>query len=372
MKILFTIAILLSAVKAMACMCSPLPEFKTTEDLKIYDFIALVDIKELAPMANFGLRADGDIKINVIELVKGKATNLAVDPSFNSSCALSFKEAEQWLFFGVLRNNRIEVSMCTYTMRYRQVSGLREWWHFNGLKELDVLRSIFNTKVLTGNRAKVLYPNGKVEIEQSFKNGKLNGLRKIYMPDGNLYITEQFKNGKRVGERKSFFASGQLSQETVYKDDWIFKNIRYQFVNDGKPKESGMHDIELIVNPEKYPDEIRRWTDSLRSVATSIAFEQVFANDGRSYSINQYFPNKKIAGQISLDWNKQIYESTGFNEEGKVVIHTIRDKNADQEKEQETRPDGTLRELNNKCHLCRIYFDASRLPEATPEKIIIQ
>jgi antitoxin component YwqK of YwqJK toxin-antitoxin module len=374
MKILITVALLLNVIEAIACVCSPLPDFKNKEDLKSYDFIALVDIKDLAPAYRLS-RKNGDIKMNVIELLKGTASSLAVDPAFNSSCALPLKKGEQWLFFGYNRNGKTEVESCTYTMRYRDTTGKREWWFSSGIKQLDLLRKIYN-KPATEIKNKTFYPDGKLEIEQSFKNSSLDGLRKIYYPNGKLYIIEKFKNGKHVDYRKSYSISGQLLSDVVYNNDLI-KQVKYYhdstYVTQQLLFEADYPKFPFL-DKEKNPQMIEKRMDSLRKtvVWSQLAMIKSYAKNGRSWKAEGYYPTGKLSYKSYMDWDKKLMEEYHYLKDGKLEYTVKRDQGKHLSIEHEYQEDGSRKDFLNDCDLCYIFFRPNDAPEATPESIYIQ
>ena len=46
--------------------------------------------------------------------------------------------------------------------------------------------------------AKEYYPNGKIKIEEPYKNGKLDGTAKAYDENGKIIHQATFKNGEEV------------------------------------------------------------------------------------------------------------------------------------------------------------------------------
>jgi antitoxin component YwqK of YwqJK toxin-antitoxin module len=377
MKILLTIAVLFNAISAFACTCSVTMPFKNKDDLKPYDVIALVKITKLAPMdpqTGFHVRRDGAIGMEVKELFKGQSATMAFDQSFSSDCALSLHVGEQWLFFGNIYEGKILVGSCGYTIRYSDSNGMRGWWSGdNGpMSFLNKLRELYSHPLTSNVLGKIFYPNGNVEVEQSFKKGKLEGLRKIYYPSGQLYMIEKFKDGKRIEHRRSFFLSGQLFQDVEYKNSLIKKKIRYQYIGDGKPKNFSMHEIDLMLDPEKYPQEMKKRIDSLRTARTVIASITEYDKDGRSSNTKDYLSNQKLRWESYLDWGKQIYETTFYDDNGKVTSHSKYDKTADSVIEERYDSNNNRKETINKCGICSIYFDAAKPPEATAEKVYIQ
>jgi antitoxin component YwqK of YwqJK toxin-antitoxin module len=379
MKIFFTIAILLSAIKVIACRCESPPEIKNKEELKSYDFIALIKIKGLAPKASFGHRENGDIKIEVRELFKGEAIELANDPSFNTSCALTLDEGEQWLFFGNVRNGKVLVGVCTHTRRYSDSTGMRIWWtgYNSAMGAVNKLRELYGHPLVTNAVKKIFYPNGKLEITQSVKNSKLNGLRTVYYPNGTVYMTEQFRDGERIGQKNSYFPDGQIMTHEEYNKGYIKQTVLYHDtaeivwylkMRELHPRNSLFSDDnKASTQPLKKLDSLRRapgWGKQIRSI-------YLYSKDGRSYSRKFYEFDGKLTAETYLDWEKKTSEHKMYYADGKLQSVLTMDQINDRQLEINYLRDGTKKEFDRKCESCKYYFDPSK-PAATPDKAYVQ
>lgn len=65
---------------------------------------------------------------------------------------------------------------------------------------------------IDGNLRKVQnwYPNGKIEFENNYKNGKLDGPQYHYWKNGNLRSVHNYKNGIRSDEILQYDIGGKL------------------------------------------------------------------------------------------------------------------------------------------------------------------
>lgn len=375
MKIIYTIAFLLSAFNSWACSCGTLPEIKSKDELTSYDFIALVDIKGLAPITNFG-RQNGDIKISVVELFRGTASSDAIDPSFNSSCALSLNEGEQWLFFGFTVNGKINVGACTYTMPYRDAKGIRQWNGGFGIKRLATLRAIFDKPDISGAANKVFYPGGTLEIEQNNEKGVLNGVRKIYYPSGKLFIQEKFAKGKRVNQRNIYTETGQLLIHETYKNGHI---AEYTFYHDTvKMVEMlGFRAILASKTPsveKSSASEVKKTLDSLRKSSNwgkQIWCDYKYSDDGKSFTRKFYEYDGKLSAETLMEWDKGIQSHKMYYPDGKIRSDRTMDNFNNKVTSYTYNQDGTRKEFVGKCESCRFYFDINTLPSA-PEPVYIQ
>ncbi len=75
--------------------------------------------------------------------------------------------------------------------------------------------------------ARQKYPDGKVQGEYPFKNGRFHGTVKEWHPNGAPSATTQFLGGERTGKNIEWTASGQVFRERVYDHDHIVSEKNY-------------------------------------------------------------------------------------------------------------------------------------------------
>ncbi|MEW6469324.1 MAG: hypothetical protein AB1458_10380 [Bacteroidota bacterium] len=64
------------------------------------------------------------------------------------------------------------------------------------------------------------FPNGNKALEQTFKNGNIEGKRVEYFSNGKVYEEENYVNGNLEGPRKEYYPSGNLkAEENFYYDE---------------------------------------------------------------------------------------------------------------------------------------------------------
>ena len=56
------------------------------------------------------------------------------------------------------------------------------------------------------------YPNGNIEMEQTFRSQKLNGISKTYYENGNLKTSQFFKDGKLDGVSVEYNENGTIEK----------------------------------------------------------------------------------------------------------------------------------------------------------------
>jgi antitoxin component YwqK of YwqJK toxin-antitoxin module len=381
MRLLFTITLLFVNAKLFACTCSIFGDFKTKDDLKSYDFIAMVKIGELPPMDStqkfMKVRTNGNFKADVLELFKGKSTGSFSDPSFKSDCALQLQQGEEWLFFGNIYKGKMQISECSYTVQYRDIFGQRQWEYFSGIKQLDVLRKLYEHPVSSNITNKQFYPNGRIEIEQHIKNGTLNGKRIIYNIQGNIKLTEEFKNGVRTGYRRIYDTSGHLLQSTKYKKGIKKEVIRYQdtaenawYIN---------YQIKNNKNPlfgenEHDPAYFIKLLDSLRGIKhwdRQIKSAYVYSDNGLSYKMIYYGYKGNLEAEGYQDWKTKINERRIYYRNGKLETYMRYDQINDLQTEYDYKKDGSKKDFISKCKSCKFYFDIKQ-PAGAPEEVFIQ
>ncbi|MDP9078709.1 MAG: hypothetical protein M3O71_14855 [Bacteroidota bacterium] len=382
MKLSITLFLLILRECVFGCTCGMLRDFKSKEDLNGYDFIALAkitDLPKLDPADRFmHTRVSADVNISILELFKGKPTTLIIDPDFKDDCHLNLQTGEQWILFGSTIDGKIIVSKCSYTTNYRDINGGRQWEYFGGIRQLDVLRLLYQHPQVSNMVEKLFYSNGNTELTQHFKNGKLNGVRKIYYPDGKLYITEEFAGGVRVGSRNFYGQSGQVRRSTIYENGLIKQVITYQDTTENAwyLNYQRYHNKDLLFGDRSHDTTFFiHVLDSLRKLKDwekRIQILYKYSADGRSYKMEMYDYMGHPEADNYVDQQKQLSEYHRFYKNGKLASYQKYDQLHDLEIEYDYGEDGTRHDFVKTCESCKFYFEKDLPPAATPEKIYIQ
>ncbi len=110
----------------------------------------------------------------------------------------------------------------------------------NGLrKKYDELGRIwaeehYQNNMLEGQVRIHNYFKDKVfEEEATFSANRLNGLRKTFYPNGKISVEETYKDGKLEGIRRSYYEDGPINTEETYKDDRL-NGPRMRYYDNGK------------------------------------------------------------------------------------------------------------------------------------------
>lgn len=88
------------------------------------------------------------------------------------------------------------------------------------------------------------YESGILELETSYKDGKINGFEKHYYDSGELKAELRYENGEMSSDWKKFYKSGRVKAETISKNggtDGIMKEYY----------ESGHLKAEIIIKDNK-------------------------------------------------------------------------------------------------------------------------
>ncbi len=216
---LFTI---LSFQNSNACICTNYCNFKTLDDTKGIDFIALVKVvgeqdyqKETKDSfaATIGL-----LNIKIVELFKGERIDKIFEYSKYTSCDMGVSVGEEWIMLGHYVNGQIYVHLCGGNQKYKKADEFREWKYKNGLGMLKDLRELYNhtEEKFENGKKQQFYSNGKIEIEEKYLNGMRNGKRTIWYPNGIIHCKQTYINNILNGKSEWFYPSGQISNEDYY------------------------------------------------------------------------------------------------------------------------------------------------------------
>jgi hypothetical protein len=73
-----------------------------------------------------------------------------------------------------------------------------------------ILAVVFSSPGYGEEPVREYHANGKLKSEQSFKEGKLEGIFKVYYDSGSLRKVGFYKNGKREGPFKTYYENGKV------------------------------------------------------------------------------------------------------------------------------------------------------------------
>lgn len=79
---------------------------------------------------------------------------------------------------------------------------------------------------------KATYPNGATAFEEQYKDGTLDGTKRIYFSNGKLYSEYNYKYGDYEGTYTIYYPNGKVREKGEYKDD-EFHGIVEEYYEDG-------------------------------------------------------------------------------------------------------------------------------------------
>lgn len=220
--IIFIFSISLSQ-NSKACVCTEGSRtFKTLEDTKSYDFIALVKVtgeqdyqkENKDPFA----ATIGLLNIEIIELFKGETINKIFEYSKYTSCDMGVSVGEEWIMLGHYVNGEIYVYLCGGNQKYKKADESRDWQYGSSFRTLQALRKLYNYKdrKIENGKKQEFYSNGQIEIEEEYLKGIRNGKRTIWYPNGVIFCKQDYINDTLNGKSEWFYPSGQISNEDYY------------------------------------------------------------------------------------------------------------------------------------------------------------
>lgn len=77
----------------------------------------------------------------------------------------------------------------------------------------------------------LIYPNGKIKVKGSFKNGKLNGSYISYFPNGKIRSMRSFVDDNLEGELKYYYPNGKTENEYMFVNDLKHGKVKYYYEN---------------------------------------------------------------------------------------------------------------------------------------------
>lgn len=220
----------------LACYCDFEPEFKSKKDLSEYGFIALVEVLKVDSIA--GDKNNHRIEFRIIEKFKGDQIHQSVvwgkHRSLNqgwTSCDLGEDVGEEWFLFAKKVGNDYKIGSCDRTTRYKKANSFRFWPEPGEMDLFNKLRVVFGKRLTAlkfqdGFRVEYL-KNGQKQLEEFYRNGKLEGERKLWHVDGNLMLLQNWKNGLKDGyeyfwSERSGFSSKSKHRKGVQIDTASF------------------------------------------------------------------------------------------------------------------------------------------------------
>lgn len=300
-----------------ACICTNVSTIDSLAQLKEYDFIAhvkIIDDQIFKKPSKDDYETIGQLTFEIIELFKGERINKILEYSKNSSCDIGISKGEEWILFGKTIDGKISVVACDRNQRYKEKNEQRDWKYGSGFYELKKLRILYehSTHKFENEKRKEFYRNGKVEIEETYVNGKLNGERKIWYPNGNIFCRQFYINDTLDGKSEWFYESGQIYDEHYYQKGRQLNVSRIYY--DSTIKKSWR---QMLIR------DFYKTQDSLNFVYKRIQaqYETVFDSYGRAVISREYTRLGKIHKEETIDPDRKFRTVIYYHDNG--VISSI-------------------------------------------------
>lgn len=136
---------------------------------------------------------------------------------------------------------------------------------------------------------KMYYPNGQISMERVYSSGLENGLEKEYYEDGTLKQKGDFLNGKENGVWEMYHPNGQLKQRTSF-DKGKMDGESISYYSTGKFRSTEKFKNGIVVkdkdNSKKYDlysdginyDKIGNFKSSIKKYTKAIELDSTFAD----------------------------------------------------------------------------------------------
>lgn len=312
--------------KAKACVCvNPFMTIDSLAQLREYDFIAhvkIIDDKDFKKANQRDPGTAGELTVEVLELFKGEKIDKIIEYSKHTSCNIGIAKGEEWILFGRLIEGKISVIACDRNEQYRAIDGLRDWKYDDGFYELRQLRKLYKHPVKTfqNETCKEFYTNGQIEIEEIYKDGKLNGARKIWYPNGVLFCRQYYVNDSLDGKSEWFYQSGQIYDEDYYQMGKLCNVSRLYYdstINAGWKR----HLIDMTYKTE----------DSLNFVykRVQVQYEIVFDSYGRAVVSREYTRLGKIHKEELNEPDRKFTTVIYYHDNGAIssIMYSLNGRN---------------------------------------------
>ena len=150
-------------------------------------------------------------KFNIVE-VKTK-----INHPFNN-----IKTNEEWIIYGNLINGKLVMQDKSFCIR--EANGQKKWDDDTFLDPIDKIQISNKSRQIKDGKVLTKYKNNKIELEETYLNGKLTDSRIIYFPNGNLMFKGNYKDGLPDGIFETYYSNGQLKSLMHFDNGIKVKN----------------------------------------------------------------------------------------------------------------------------------------------------
>lgn len=313
---MLTMLLLYVPTASLACMCiNDFQRIKTLEDLKTYEFVALVKItsETVNPPSDTTSFRDARLGFKIIEKFKGKDIVEMIERDVQSSCDMGIEVGDEWVLFATTYKEKILVSACNRNVRYRDKDGVRDWHFKRGMEEVEDLRTLYGStrKQHRDGLDQQYYPDGKIEVEQPYRDGLRNGIRTVYHRNGNVWGKQLFVNDSLQGKSEWFYSSGQLYDQKFYLKGILINMSRVY------------HDTTITDRRKQLLiKDFYNTEDSLRKTYSRIQvwMEALYDYNGKIILSREYSRWGKIQNEYVYHAEEKNYTSIHYHDNGQVKV----------------------------------------------------
>jgi antitoxin component YwqK of YwqJK toxin-antitoxin module len=178
------------------------------------------------------------------------------------------------------------------------------------MEEVEDLRALYgrSQKQQRDGIDRQNYPDGKIEIEETYHNGLRNGIRTVYHRNGKVWGKQLFVNDSLQGKSEWFFPSGQLYDQKFYRKGILINMSRVY------------HDTTVTSWDKKFlVRDFYKTEDSLRKTFSHIQVwkEALYDYDGKIVLSREYSRWGKIQHE-SVYHQEEDYTSIYYHDNGQV------------------------------------------------------
>ncbi len=115
--------------------------------------------------------------------------------------------------------------------------GIKRWWNYSGARGSGKLGEYGTTYYKEGLEHGVrtsYYEGGEVRTRCMYVNGKIEGLDQRWARDGRLLTKRNYLHGKKDGTKKHWYGNGQLNTISHFING-VEHGVRRGYFNNGKP-----------------------------------------------------------------------------------------------------------------------------------------
>jgi antitoxin component YwqK of YwqJK toxin-antitoxin module len=320
----------------LGCTCNPLAPIEDISQLAEFEYIALVyvtDVQEGNYNGTGELQDKAKVTVEILTLFKGDSITTLTDLTRNTGCYHTILKGQEWIVFGLKKNNSIEIHSCDYNEIYRDINGDKNEYQSEKLETLMDLYNMTKNHPMDGVETKY-YRNGNKELEIEYKRDKKQGLSKYWYSNGVLKKEITFINGKPNGWSKSYYKNCNLKYRSFNDSMGKTEGISQGFYNHGQLQSEIQYKngvpygvyrsyFDTILNSReiewvmmKYFSDIDSSTHPWRNI--QVNQEWVYDANGNRIIWREYYPNGEIKKEELWDYESDFKTLIYYHSNGRM------------------------------------------------------